>query len=127
THDSVRVLTRGPPDRSADRRQPVRRGHGSDDWPCLPTGHGLASTKTADRGGGERMTLPLEWFHAEALRQGLPLDRQDLQAIAAFVNEAREALDRHRPRETEGLEPTGQPTDEDHSASDGGETNQVSL
>jgi len=67
------------------------------------------------------MTLPLEWFHAEALRQGLPLDQEDLQAIAAFVNKARAALDRHRPRETEGLEPTGPPADAGQNASDGDE------
>jgi len=68
------------------------------------------------------MTLPLEWFRAEALRQGLPLDQEDLQAIATFVNEAREALDRHRPRETEGLEPTGPSADAGQNAPGDGET-----
>jgi hypothetical protein len=55
------------------------------------------------------VTLPLEWFRAEAARQGLPLDEEDLQAIAGFVNDARAALDVHRPRETEGLEPSSLP------------------
>ena len=70
------------------------------------------------------MTLPLEWFRAEALRQQLPLDDEDLEAIAAFVNGARAALDMHRPRETEGLEPTGHPCscDEDQDAADGPES-----
>ena len=69
------------------------------------------------------MTLPLEWFRAEALRQQLPLDEEDLAAIRAFVNEARAALDIHRPRATEGLEPTGHPcsNDEGREASDGRE------
>jgi hypothetical protein len=70
------------------------------------------------------MTLSLEWFRAEALRQELPLDEEDLEAIAAFVNGARAALDLHRPRETEGLEPTGPPCacDEGPDVADGRET-----
>ena len=63
------------------------------------------------------MTLPLEWFRAEASRQRLPLDDEDLRAIAAFVNEARAALDMHRPRDTEGLEPASWP----HASEEGGE------
>ena len=64
------------------------------------------------------MTLSREWFRAEAFRQQLPLDDEDLEAIAAFVNGARAALDVHRPRETDGLEPTGHPGsgDEDRDA-----------
>ena len=59
------------------------------------------------------MTLPLDWFRAEASRQRLPLDEEDLQAIAEFVNKARKALDVHRPRDTEGLEPSSQPYSRD--------------
>jgi len=63
------------------------------------------------------MTLPLAWFRAEASRQRLPLDEEDLRAIAEFVNEAREALDVHRPRDTDGLEPSSLP----HSRDEGGD------
>jgi hypothetical protein len=59
------------------------------------------------------MTLPLQWFRDEASRLQLPLDEEDVRAIAAFVNDAREALDHHRPRDPEGLEPSLLPsTDE---------------
>ncbi len=63
------------------------------------------------------MTLSLEWFRAEASRQRLPLDEEDLRAIAEFVNRARAALDAHRPRDTEGLEPRSL----SHSSDEGGD------
>ncbi|MBI4277066.1 MAG: hypothetical protein HY660_01310 [Armatimonadetes bacterium] len=51
------------------------------------------------------MSVTLEWLRAEAARQGLPLDDEDLRAIRDLLEKTKSALAVVRPADTENLLP----------------------